>query len=140
MYRGSVNREFFAMITLRIPGRWLLVSSFISLIFFPSAYGFQPVNVGQVTLGWNASTDPTVVGYHLYYGNTSGVYTSEITVGTNTVDTVTGLAAGLNYYFTVTCYNTAGIESGYASEVSYNVSQTTPVVEGSLSEIGRAHV
>jgi hypothetical protein len=75
----------------------------------------------QVTLGWTASSDPTVVGYYLYYGNASGVYTNSIDVGTNTTFTVTGLVAGSTYYFTAASYTAAGTESPYVPEVSYVV-------------------
>jgi hypothetical protein len=72
-----------------------------------------------VTLGWNASSDPTVVGYHVYYGTTSGVYTTKIDVGTNTMFSVSGLVAGTTYYFTETSYNAASVESSYVPEVSW---------------------
>ena len=75
----------------------------------------------QVTLGWNASPDPTVAGYYFYYGTASGVYNNRIDVGANTTFTVSGLVPGTTYYFTTTSYNAAGIESSYVAEVSYVV-------------------
>jgi hypothetical protein len=80
-----------------------------------------PVAGQAVTLGWTASSDSTVVGYYLYYGTTSGVFTGKINVGTNTEYSVSGLAAGSTYYFTITAYNAAEIESSYVPQVSYLV-------------------
>jgi hypothetical protein len=85
--------------------------------------GVQPPPSGgqQVTFGWLASPDPTVVGYYLYYGTTSGIYTNKINVGTNTTYTSSGLVAGSNYYFNCTSYNAANIESSYVQEIPYVV-------------------
>ena len=104
-------------------GRCLSVASLIWLTFCSAALGVRTAPPGgqQVTLGWNASLDPTVVGYYLYCGATSGAYTSKVDVGTNTNFTMTGLVAGSTYYFTSTSYNSAGVESGYVPEVSFLV-------------------
>ncbi len=80
-------------------------------------FGAQPAGT-QVTLGWNASPDPTVVGYYVYYGSASGAYTNRVAVGTNTAVTISGLAVGLTNYFTVTSYNAAGVES-ISTEFTY---------------------
>jgi hypothetical protein len=80
-----------------------------------------PTGGQQVTLGWNASADPTVVGYYFYYGTTSGVYTNKIDVGTNTSYAAAGLVAGSTYYFSSTSYNAARIESAHTAEVTYVV-------------------
>jgi hypothetical protein len=87
----------------------------------------------QVTLGWIASADPTVVGYYLYCGTTSGVYTNKINVGTNTTWTVAGLIAGATNYFTTTSYNSSGVESGYVPEVSYLVPGILTLTQNALS-------
>ena len=36
---------------------------------------------GSVTLAWNPSTDPIVVGFNIYYGGASVTYTNEFSVG-----------------------------------------------------------
>jgi len=103
--------------------RCLSVANLIWLTLCSAALGGQAGFPGsqQVSLGWNASSDPTVVGYYLYYGTASGVYTNKTDVGTNTVFTVTGLVAGSTYFFTATSYTVAGVESSYVPEVSYLV-------------------
>ena len=71
----------------------------------------------NVQLAWDPNTDSDLAGYKVYYGTVSGSYGTTITVGNQTTYTVTGLPAG-TYYFVVTAYNTAGIESGFSNEVS----------------------
>jgi hypothetical protein len=72
-----------------------------------------------VTLAWNPSTGPNVAGYHLYQGVASLTYTNEIDVGNVTNATVSGLTQGVTYYFAVSAYTAAGVESALTTEVSY---------------------
>jgi hypothetical protein len=102
--------------------RGLSGACLIWLAFISPALGVQPPHGGpQVTLGWIASPDPTVVGYYLYYWTTSGVYNVKIDVGTNTMYTVSELTDGSTNYFTAASYNAAGIESSFVPTVSYIV-------------------
>ncbi|MFZ0828083.1 MAG: Ig-like domain-containing protein [Verrucomicrobiia bacterium] len=78
---------------------------------------------GSVTLAWNPSADPLVVGYNVYYGAASATYTNEISAGTATNISISGLVPGTTYYFAATTYNAANMESAYSSEVSYLVPQ-----------------
>jgi hypothetical protein len=118
-------------------GRCLSVASLICLTLCSAVLGVQPVPPGQVTLGWNASPDPTVVGYYLYYGTTTGVYTNKIDVGTNTIFAVTGLVPGSTYFFTATSRNAAGIESSYVPEASYIVPGILTVTQNPTNGIMR---
>jgi len=83
---------------------------------------------GSVTLAWNASTDPSVAGYNIYYGGTSGNYTNEICAGNATNATISGLVQGTTYYFAATSYASSGMESSFSSEVSYLVPMNVPIV------------
>ena len=75
----------------------------------------------NVTLGWNPSTSPNIAGYNVHYGLASGNYTVKVPAGTNTSARITGLVEGQTYYFVVTVYNTAGIESIPSNEVGYTI-------------------
>ena len=75
----------------------------------------------SVTLTWSPSTDSNVAGYKIYYGVASGIYTNSINVGNATNATISGLAAGVTYYFAATTYDTFGQESGYSNEALYTV-------------------
>ncbi len=81
---------------------------------------------GSVTLAWNASTDPSVVGYNVYYGGASGAYTNEICAGNATNVTVSGLVQGTTYYFAATTFSASGLESPFSSEASYLVPPKVP--------------
>jgi hypothetical protein len=80
----------------------------------------------SVTLAWNPDPDPNLAGYRLYCGTTRGVYTQRIEVGKATTTSVSNLAAGRTYFFAVTVYNTAYMESAPSNEVAYTVPASTP--------------
>ena len=76
----------------------------------------------SVTLAWNQSTDPIVVGYNIHYGGASGSYTNKISTGNTTSATIPGLTPGITYYFAATTYTAANVESALSGEVAYTVS------------------
>jgi hypothetical protein len=77
-----------------------------------------------VILEWAPSTDPTVVGYSVAYGDASGAYTNTINAGTNTFCTVSGLLPGSTYYFVASSYNASGVYSTPTVPVAYVVPET----------------
>jgi len=79
----------------------------------------------SVTLAWNPSPDPSVVSYKVYYGVASHTYTQVVDAGKSTNATLSGLVAGVTYYFAVTAYNSLGLESSYSNEVGYTVPANT---------------
>src|SRR6266511_437701 len=85
-------------------------------------------SAAQVTLAWDANTDPDLAGYKLYYGNSSGSYQFSVDVGNRTSYTLSGLLEGQIYYFAATAYNVSLTESGYSNEVSTTIDTTPPVV------------
>ena len=48
----------------------------------------------EVTLAWDANTEPDLAGYNIYYGTASGDYSDSIDVGDVTEYPVTGLDDG----------------------------------------------
>jgi Fibronectin type III domain len=72
------------------------------------------------TLAWNVVTDPSLSGYNVKVGTTSGLYSRTITVGNVTSYTVDSLTTGTTYFFSVTAYNSAG-ESLPSNEVSKSI-------------------
>jgi len=92
-----------------------VIGALVALIT-PSAFG-----QGSVVLAWDASPDPTVVGYNIYYGTASRMYTNQVPVGNATLATVAGLAPATIYYFAATTVNAAGLESDFSTEASYAV-------------------
>jgi hypothetical protein len=98
--------------------RFYSLAAFICvLILFPAF-----THGAEVTLAWDANSEPDVVGYKLYYGTASGNYSQSIDAGNTTQITITGIQAGVTYYFAATAYNAQAGESGFSKEVSYTVS------------------
>ncbi|MHB8108962.1 MAG: InlB B-repeat-containing protein [Syntrophorhabdaceae bacterium] len=100
--------------------KWSIVKSacfslaFFALVFFLSAHNAAAANV---SLAWDAAAG--VAGYKVYYGTSSRNYTASVNVGNTTTRTVSSLTDGTKYYFSVTAYNSSGVESPYSNEVSY---------------------
>lgn len=90
---------------------------------------------GSMKASWNANTEADLAGYKIYYGESSGNYTSSINVGKVTQYTINQLKDGVPYYFVITAYDTAGNESGYSPEVSAKiiVADTTPPAVSSVT-------
>jgi hypothetical protein len=82
------------------------------------------LQAASVTLTWSPSIDSTVVGYNIYYGVASGVYTHSNNVGNVTNFTITGLADDTTYYFAATSYDSNGVESNFSNEIAV----TTPPI------------
>ncbi len=111
-------------------------SDFSSGVFVtPSANPPPPAPTGltatpgefQVSLDWNDSTDPDVIGYLVYRATASGGPYDE-------VDDVQGVSAfvdttvsnGTLYYYVVTAYDNLSQESQYSSEVQVRPEDMTP--------------
>lgn len=80
----------------------------------------------SVTLAWDASPDPSVTGYRIYFGVKSVMYTNSAAVGNVLTATLTNLNPATTYYFAATAYDASGTESPFSNEASYTTS--TPVV------------
>ncbi len=80
-----------------------------------------PVHSAQVTIAWDANTEPEVVGYKLHYGFTTGQYASLSDVGSQTTCTLAGLGAGTTYHFAATAYDAPGNQSSFSQEVTFTV-------------------
>jgi hypothetical protein len=109
--------------------RWLPTLSLMLLFHAPG------VPAREVTLAWDANTEPILGGYRLYYGLAHRNYTSVIDVGNQTTFTVHGLADDIMYCFAVTAYDTTKtIESAFSNEVA--VMPTTLLVIDGGSSVG----
>jgi hypothetical protein len=73
----------------------------------------------SVSLTWNPSTDTNAVGYKIYFGGASGVYTNSFGIGTATNVMVYGLTPGATYYFCATTVTASGTESPFSNEATY---------------------
>jgi chitodextrinase len=80
-----------------------------------------PAPSNSASLTWDAVTALNLSGYRVYFGTAPRTYLQSvgqgISVGNVTTYTITGLASGTRYYFTVTDFDTLGMESSYSNEV-----------------------
>jgi hypothetical protein len=86
------------------------------LLFFLPPSNAHPA---QVKLAWDASPEPTIAGYKVYYGTVSGSYQLVVDVGNIPTCTISNLPEGITYYFAVTGYDNSGAESDFSNEVVY---------------------
>lgn len=76
-----------------------------------------PPPTGVADLAWDPNTEPSLMGYKLYYGTAPGNYSQSIDVGNVTSYVVSNLPVGVTYYFVVKAYDAFG-ESSNSNEIS----------------------
>ncbi|CAB1075483.1 hypothetical protein D1AOALGA4SA_3303, partial [Olavius algarvensis Delta 1 endosymbiont] len=103
-------------ITALLRGFFTFVTLTSVMALFPAMAFGEPV-----TLAWDANQESDLKGYILYYGTDSGNYSNNTDVGNVTQHTTPDLQDGVTYYFAVTAYNDADIESDYSEELSHTV-------------------
>jgi len=106
----SSNFEFLNS-AKRIRKRLLWLGEVI-IILILAAFSMQGIN-----LVWDANTDVDLAGYVLYSGTNSRAYNAWKFIGNVTTNKLTGLLAGVNYFFAITAKNTSGIESDFSNEI-----------------------
>jgi len=75
----------------------------------------------NVTLGWNPVSSTSASGYRVYCQEEGTVAPQLIDVGPTTSTTIGGLKEGLSYSFTVTAYNSIGVESPPSDEAQLTI-------------------
>ncbi|MDD5722914.1 MAG: SLBB domain-containing protein [Syntrophales bacterium] len=111
----------------------LITSGMLGTEEFPptQAKAAVPPPEGTVTVEWDASKDPSLAGYKIYYDTDSGPpyepveadYADEgpppIQVGREvTKITLHGLSSAKKYFFAITSLNASGAEGGYSTEIA----------------------
>jgi hypothetical protein len=75
-----------------------------------------PASAQSVTVAWDPSPDPSVVGYIVYAGTQSGEYTAEFNVGA-AISFVYGVAPETPYFFAVASYDEGLLVGSISDEV-----------------------
>lgn len=88
----------------------------------------SPCSALSVALSWDANTESNLAGYKVYYQADSSAIpfqgagavegASPVQVYNKTTATISGLDPGRTYYFAITAYDTAGMESSYSNIVT----------------------
>lgn len=87
-------------------------------------------------VSWQPSPSINAVGYRIYYGTASGVYTNFITVGNVTNALVSGLADATTYYFAGRAVDADGFESSLSPEATYAVPSAAPTLAAPAAAAG----
>lgn len=77
-----------------------------------------------LVLAWSPNPEPNIAGYRVFTGAAPRSYVSFVDVGNVTQATMANPPPGVNRYYALTAYNTAGFESGFSSEIVFQVSPT----------------
>ncbi|HRZ57568.1 MAG TPA: hypothetical protein P5525_19185 [Candidatus Paceibacterota bacterium] len=101
---------------------------FIGVVVAGTLWGSGAAWGAQVTLAWDPNSEPDLAGYRLHRGQSSGVYDRTVDVGNVTTFTDADLQTDVIYYFVVTAYNTAGLESDPSNEVSFLAPNASPTI------------
>jgi len=104
-------------------GRLLLTGSLVLLISSIQATA-AVLSACPCTLGWDASADPLVTGYALYYGVAGSATTNRVDVGATNQIVLKKLSANTKYFFYLVSYNAGCLESPPSSVMYY----TPPVL------------
>lgn len=135
-------------------GTWCIVAKLEKWAAAAAIMWAATVSGVEVGLAWGRNTEPDIAGYRVYYGSSSGAYTSEMWAGDQTSVTISNLQEGLSYYFAVTATTTAGIESApseelvlhaHAEKVKLSIELAKPVSQGTAqikvpTEVGRVYI
>jgi hypothetical protein len=120
-----------------LPAQALLIITILSMftrglvallcaVFLQFAIGATAVTATQsVTVTWDANSEPDVVGYRLFYGRESHLYTTQVDVP-GPMAVASNLTEGETYYFAAVAYNNDGLQSELSAEISYEVSGGPP--------------
>ncbi len=85
---------------------------------------------GSLILNWAASSSPGVAGYNVYFGTTAGNYPNKVSAGLSTSVTISGLTAGVTYYFVATAYDLNGRESAPSTPTEFRLPTALTLVKG----------
>ena len=108
-------RHFFSIKFLH----FFIITSIISISSLSQA--------ASVSFSWTPNTEINLAGYNIYYGTSSGSYSSVTKVGLPEIvdnkvsTTLNDFSEGTIYYFAATAYDIDGFESNYSQEIQWTV-------------------
>jgi hypothetical protein len=98
---------------------------------------FVPAKAARISVQWDASPDPTVVGYRVYVQQVGATGPSVIETGNTTVATVDNLVEGKTYSIFMTAYDGTRLESEASNGITYSVPPVSaPVATGFALQFG----
>ena len=130
--KGAPTSHYFSfakiglILTSRLGLSIILVMASASTLFAQQA--------PQATIAWNADSG-TVAGYDVYYGLSTGNYTTTVNAGNNTTTTLQNLSSP-TYYIAVTAYDSSGNQSGFSPELAIDLLTASAGAGGTIAPSG----
>ena len=93
---------------------WIAISAVVVFSLFVRTHAAV---TGHLTVAWELSIDPEVIGYVVDYGGSPGGYTAQQDAGYATTLTLWDLEVGETYYLAVRGYTATGTFSDFSNEV-----------------------
>ncbi|MGA3118059.1 MAG: fibronectin type III domain-containing protein, partial [Syntrophobacteraceae bacterium] len=112
--------------TSRLGLSFILVMAFVSTLFAQQA--------PQATIAWNADSG-AVAGYDVYYGLSSGNYTTTVNAGNTTSTTLQNLSSP-TYYIAVSAYDSNNDQSGFSPELVIDLLTASAGAGGTIAPSG----
>jgi hypothetical protein len=112
--------------TYRLGLSFMLVMAFASTLFAQQA--------PRATIAWNADSGD-VAGYEVYYGLSTGNYTTTVNVGNTTTTTLQNLSSP-TYYVAVTAYDSNNVQSGFSPELVIDLLTASAGTGGTIAPSG----
>ncbi len=110
-----------------------LLSSLAISLFLLSCFSHD-VSAAQVQVVWNSDVNQ-VAGYKVYYGLSTGDYTTTLDVGNTTTSSLQNLSSP-NYYIAVTAYDSSGNQSGFSPELAIDLMTASAGAGGTITPSG----
>jgi hypothetical protein len=130
--------------------RWsrTITGLFLILLLWPTLS-----MAGEVTLAWDANSETNLAGYKLYYDGDSDsetyggtdanqgdspivIYLDDLEDADSPVFSLSGLTAGEYYYFSLTAFDSDGMESDFSDEVGVMIEEETYTVSSGGGDSG----
>lgn len=88
------------------------------MLFLKCFVGSAAFAAESVIIAWDANNEQDVIGYRLFYGTESGIYTNQVN-SPGPIAVANNLSEGQTYYFAAVAVNLNGFESQVSDEISY---------------------
>ncbi len=103
----------------------------ISAAFCASLFIFMAcsnLHAASINLAWNANSESDLAGYRIYFGTSSGNYTSSQETGRITRYTLSNLTEGRTYYIAMSAFDASRNESRRSAEIRGVATNEEPTV------------
>lgn len=110
---------------------------FLTLVLVFGLVSLAIAGTSNVTIEWNANSEPDLAGYRLYQSTASGSYI--FGQGNEVLDILAGTITGTinvadgTYFWVLTAYDTEHNESGPSNEVTMTLDATGPDAPSGLT-------